>query len=267
MKKFWITGIIFCGLLAGAGIVTVDKAADGMRVDNVFEKRNYAELSIAKDDSKPVFRADGLGILISKRSFQVNPGQVYRVSVKVKAVDKPSFMLIGFAPYDAQERLLGIVNISGVAQSFTELTKPCSAKDKVIFVKDASAWLGTNRTVAFDAKADNSDLPNFNVPNSSIVNIEEIEADNSWKVSFNYPVAFDRPAGTAVRMHRFGGTYLYTKSCDVFDKWSTVVGKDFPGSQFRKGTVSARAVILCNYGKGAKSSMIFDELTVEEVSK
>ena len=120
--------------------------------------------------------------------------------------------------------------------------------------------------MAFDAKADRSDIPNFNVSNSKVVKIEEVEEDDTWKITFDYPLGIARPAGTMVRMHRFGGTYHYAKNADVMPQWNVFKGKDLSSTGFRKGTVAARALILCNYGaKGAKGRMVFDELAVEEI--
>ena len=269
MKKIFLACIILTSICISATEVAKDIATLNMNAKKAFDMRNYAKLSITKDENKAVFVADGLCILISNQSFKVKPNTKYQVSVKAKSLNTtPTFMLLGLAPFDAKCRLLGHINFDGVQATLTELSRPCNAKDKVIYVKDASKWQGTNRSIAFDAKADKSDIPNFNVSNSQVIKVEEVEEDNTWKITFNYPIGFTRPAGTLVRMHRFGGTYHYTKSCDVQDKWTTIAGNNFNSKQFRKGTVSAKAVILCNYGaKGAKGRMAFNELVVKEISE
>ena len=124
MKKIMLAGMLLASLFAGAGEVAASRAAAGAQVRDIFEFRNYAKLSIIEDEGKPVFMTDGLGVLISKNSFAVKPGAKYRVSVKAKALDgKPTFMIIGFAPYDAQGHLLTHINFDGVDQSLTELTR------------------------------------------------------------------------------------------------------------------------------------------------
>ena len=184
MKKIFLACIILTSICINATEVAKDIATLNMNAKKAFDMRNYAKLSITKDENKAVFVADGLCILISNQSFKVKPNTKYQVSVKAKSLNTtPTFMLLGLAPFDAKGRLLGHINFDGVQATLTELSRSCNAKDKVIYVKDASKWQGTNRSIAFDAKADKSDIPNFNVSNSQVIKVEEVEEEGSMEES------------------------------------------------------------------------------------
>jgi hypothetical protein len=203
--------------------------------------------------------------IISKKRFKVSPDKYYVVTAWVKtAGEEPSYGYLGFAPYTAKGRFISQQSIYGLPGTLTELAAPCKKTDKVIKIKNGAKWQ-KNRwaLIAFGAKADNSDLPNFN---HSSIGIEKIEKKGDiYEVTLVKAVGRAYPAGTKVREHRCGGSYMYAKHGKVPTKWTKWEGKPFKGNQFRKGTAAAQAIMICNYSKNGKKTMLVDEIVVEEL--
>lgn len=108
--------------------------------------------------------------------------------------------------YNKAQRRIGMAHINGKTDTLTELTAPAIAESTEFTVKDASKWLtprsGTN-IVAFRAKKDCSDIPNFTIDyySKSITKLP----DGTWKIEMKTPLRRSHPAGTLVRQHFDGG--------------------------------------------------------------
>jgi hypothetical protein len=195
-----------------------------------------------------------------KKSIEIDPDKKYLVSVKLKQIDdKPSYTWIGFVPYDAKGRIIGLHhgqrNTKG---SFTTLTENAAKGAKTITLKDASKWKkGKHFYVAFDAKEDMSDVPNFD-----IARIGKIENNT---ITLTKPLKKAYPAGTMVRQHCAGGTYVYTKYGKAPEKWTLWKGKPAQGAMLRKAThIRPMIMIRCN---DKEAGTAFKDFTVEDISK
>ena len=120
---------------------------------------------------------------------------------------------IYFFQFNGDQRRIGAAHVWGNAASLTELVGPAVRGATEFTVKDASKWKkptsgsGTN-IVAFDAKADCSDLPNLKI--DYYIKSVTKQADGTWKIEMRTPLRRSHPAGTLVRQHYDGGHLCVT---------------------------------------------------------
>ena len=133
-----------------------------------------------------------------------------------------------------------------------------------VILKDNPAWKAG--WLAFNAKEDMSDLPNF-----TIVAFEKFERKDG-KIIITLPKAYNRsyPAGTKVRLHVDGATYPYT----------SIIRKGFPGTvdasgtigkntkmKFPAGTVGFKALLLVLPVKSAADVKVqFRDMKIEQLT-
>jgi hypothetical protein len=194
---------------------------------------------------------------------KVDPAKKYRVSAKVKQNgDTPALVYIGFIPFDAKGRLIlphhGFYNVK---ESMTVLTADAAKGAKSITVKDAAAWKGgSHYFVAFNVKDDMSDIPNHELAGV----ISKIEKTGDvYAISLTKPLAKAYPAGTKVRQHRAGGTYIYTKAGTAPKEWAVWKGWDAYGKNLRKAAYIVPMIMVNARKEGA--GVIFTDFKYEEL--
>ena len=140
------------------------------------------------------------------KKIKINPCKKYQVSVKIKQFgENPALVYIGFIPYTAKGIFIAPEHVTTIENSSTTLTAAAAKGDKTLTVKDASKWgNGKYYHVAFNAKEDMSDIPNFDI-SRMIAKIQK--KDNGYLVTLTQPLTKAYPAGTVVRQHRSGRTY------------------------------------------------------------
>lgn len=224
-------------------------------------KKLTGKPKIADIDGEKTFisTAKGYRVYALTKKIKLDPDKKYKVSVKVKQIsDKPSYIWIGFLPYTAKGKHIGLQHGGNNTKgSFTALTDAVAKGAKSITVKDASKWQkGIYRYAAFNAKEDMSDIPNFDI--SSM--ISKIEGNT---ITFKSPLKKAYPAGTMVRQHRSGGTYIYTNSGKAPKEWTVWKGKPAQGKIFRKATfVRPMIMIRCN---AKETGAAFNDFIIEEL--
>jgi hypothetical protein len=235
--------------------------ANANLIENVKAAQNGAKkfkqkIETVDIDGEKVFVVNKNGTYTLNK-IKVKAGKKYAISVKLKQLEgKNSSVLIGFIPYTAGGAVIkpqhGYNNTKG---SFTVLTAAAAKGDKSITVKDASKWkTGKYFVAAFNAKQNKSDMPNFDII-SGCVKIEKntITLKNVLKKDYS--------AGTKVRQHRYGATYIYAKHGSVPTAWSTWKGEAVQGEMLRKAAYIRPMIIVNNKKDG---SIVFNNLTVEE---
>ncbi|MBQ7209032.1 MAG: hypothetical protein IJS01_14635 [Lentisphaeria bacterium] len=118
---------------------------------------------------------------------------------------------IYFFQFNGDQRRIGAPHVWGNAASLTELVGPAVRGATEFTVKDASQWkkpTSGRNIVAFDAKADLSDLPNLKI--DYYVKDVTKQADGTWKIEMKTPLRRSHPAGTLVRQHYDGGHLCVT---------------------------------------------------------
>ena len=260
IRNLWFVLVLLAGsnnLYSGNIIIKGDAESD--------QEDGFSAIAGISDDAKSgkhSYEVAGDKTVLWLKKTKIEPDKYYAVSVWIKAVgDKPSLSYMGFVNYDTKGRVINYFNADGNG-ALAELAEPCKMTDTVIKVKDGSKWkISPNGFIAFDAKRDGSDLPNFNLSSRGISKIEK-EKD-LFKIVLAAPAGKSYPAGTVVREHMDGDNYQYVKYGEVpteWTKWEGIV----KGSDFRKGTESITFVLLCNLGKN-DMTMLFDDVCVEEL--
>ncbi len=206
----------------------------------------------------------GSGARISSPALEINPAKVYQISGKFKASQPGSgWVCFGLVPYDAGKQQIIPAYVNVVPGSDTTLAAEAKAGDRQITVKDASRWKNApHRYVAFNTKADLSDLPN-----RGIIEIASIEGN---VVRLKSPLAASKAAGAAVRQHKSGDFYIYTAAAYApvaADKWTEFNGrisdvKPFGLSRdtFWKGTRYVAVVIVTNL-----QNVQFKDIDLDEI--
>lgn len=201
--------------------------------------------------------------LMSTQRIKIDPDRKYRLTMRVKAIgSKPGNLYAGWMCYTAGGKLIPTNAVNFVKGSFTELAAPAGKGAATVTIKDGSKWKsGEASFIVFDAKADNSDLPNF-----SFIGISKVEKKgDAWVLTLKKPLPAAYPAGTAVRDHLFGGNDFYF-CCDRTVKpgeWQKVESPWIPGSQFHRGAVVRVALIVNLPDRASKAQVLIDDLEMQ----
>ena len=257
----------FAGILSASVIgMTIANAAviDTAKANAEDLKKFSYKPQLIKVDGKDVFATHTKGAwqrFTLKKKIKVDPAKKYVVSVKLKQNgEKPLKAWIGFVPTNQKGRVIGPQHVCSSNASLTTLTEDFAKGSKTIKVKDASKWKkGKHYYIAFNAKKDSSDLPNFAL-STMISKIEK--TGDVYTVTLTKAFKKAYPAGTQVRQHRSGATYVYSKSGKVPTEWKVWKGSPATKNSFRKGAY-VQPMIMFNLPKGG--SAVFDELVVEEL--
>jgi len=210
--------------------------------------------------------------ILSKAMLPVSLDKKYRFegSVRLPEGCAPSgYFWIGLKSFDKEGKEISVTACNGLPGTMTELAKAVKPGDKEIFLKDASKWKVEYTHVAFDAKADWSDIPN-NALSPSVKSIDK--AGNEWKLTLVQPMTKAYPAGTAVRYHRDGATYIYLYCTQPKAEWGNFKA-EYKGvfqtnainnaGKFRPKTAKVQMILFCEGGKPCFAE--FKGLKVTEV--
>lgn len=140
------------------------------------------------------------------RKVRIDASKNYTLTVKTKG--GKGKLLLCFFQYNETQRRIGAAQVWGNADSVTELVGPAIRGAKEFVVKDASKWKkpssgSATNIVAFNAKADGSDLPNFTI-DYYIKAITKMP-DGTWKIEMRTPLRRSCRSGALVRQHYDGG--------------------------------------------------------------
>ena len=208
-------------------------------------------------DQKATVEGDVLtykgGGILQLPSIKFDPAAKYTLSMEIKKADnaKTARFYAGFFCLDNKNRRMGYYNVDAVVKSDTVLTAAVKAGDKIIKIKDGSAWKKFG-FVAFNTKADYSDLPNY-AAFGSVNNVKK--EGNDWVITLSRPIPKAYPAGTAVREQMPGG-YLYTFydiPAKTWKKYTRTIsgvfspGKGRPDKYFWPGTATIQPMVLVNW--------------------
>ncbi len=249
----------------GAGVAN----AQNLIVDGDAEAantKNWFRMSAVSDDAHDgnhSFQVDGYVNVQAKPFIKVDPSKHYNLSGWFKSAgEKPSKIYFGFVPFDQNKKQIMPWHVNVVAGTDTTLAEACVKGDTVIKITDGSKWKALKHlAMAFDTKADFSDLPNKQISALGITAVQN--KGDHWEITLAKPCKQDKDAGTSIRMHRSGGTYIYAGASNkiVPSEWTQYAGKikgsatkGIPLKQFWPGTKFVRILILANYGMKKKVS-------------
>jgi len=207
-----------------------------------------------------------------KSIFAVDPAKKYTVSGEFRFLGTaPRSFSLGLALLTAKNQPIPPVTIHAVPGTETALAAPAAVGDKSVKVAAAEKWNSKTPVgaVVFDIRDGYADFPNYAYVGMKKDSIKK-EGD-VWEIGLGEPLKKAYPAGTRVRQHLFGGTFLYTTSkyrnfSSDWQKFSgTVTGMTENTRSDRKfwpRTAKARVIILTSGGKD-DSVLEFRDLKVE----
>lgn len=215
--------------------------------------------------------------LIYGTYFPVSPDKIYTLKASFRSMDQKleASGYLGLELYDENKRLLGFRNVSPFAK--TESTVVSAEKgQRFLVIKKFPSFNNTIKTavVAFNTKADFSDIPNFDLSPQSTAIKDEGE---NLKIELRSPLKKSYPAGTPVRLHSPWSPSMYY----LVSGWMPAgEGKSFtvklhgintepgtPRSKFWKGTKYVRPFIwFGNWNRRPKegAKLLVDGFSFEE---
>ena len=219
---------------------------------------------------------DNINKLLLKKFIPVDPAKTYTLSGQFKSLGKvQSRVFFGFVTYDKNKKYIQTINSNVISGTYAELAAPAKAGDKSLTVKNAVNWKAHRIPrffrVAFNAKKDFSDLPNYDTS----LGIKKVEKKDDVTVAeLTGPLKKSYPAGTGVRVHHAGcGFYLYSVLANQkipaewkqYSKKVTVADSGQAGGQyFRQGTAFVQILILANFGQKKDAKLAITEIKLTD---
>ncbi len=261
MKKIALTfAVAACGCMISAG--------------ELFAPKSPAEFNLPKriTQNGEVFSIKGnYNQLRSKATYDIDPAKKYTISGDVRlAAGKAPYFYLALIPKTADGKEIKSSSVNAAKGTETELAAEAKTGDKVLKIKDGSKWNAKHSYphVAFDVKDALADLPNPNVSDMEKGGVKKTES--GWEVTLKKPLTKAYPAGTKVRQHFSGGTFIYpVKHAPATPEWEKRIGKisgmsqfGCGGSKFWQGTKKVTVVIF-TVGAGADTVVEFKNIKFE----
>lgn len=259
----------YCDMTGGGGIGswTID-AESG---DTSDWSGSVAIDSVDTHSGSYSFTTSGASTITSTDMFPVDTTKNYHLEGWFKSGGTTNSKLyFGFIPYDQDKKFISHVSVAFRTNTETTLYEDIAAADKIIKIVDGTGW-GPWRynAIAFDIddSGNYNDLPNYKLSDYDIIRVENMGA--YWEVEFNAKVGETYPAGTKIREHYAGGTYLYSaaSSATIPNVWteydadlSEELTEGTSSAKWRKGTKYTKIVMLANYRQGAEAKLYYDDI-------
>lgn len=208
----------------------------------------------------------------------VDPAKTYRLEGWLRSADQenPASADFGVIMYDENKRAIKINSVAAKADSGSELLEAAEKGATQIVVARSESWLSlSGNVVAFGAKNDLSDLPNFSI--SPRIKSVEARGDKALVATLAGPLNASYTAGTKVRLHAPWGAHLYWIAKGwvpaEWQRYETVLSGEAasgtPKDAFWKGTRWVRVFVqLGNWNyipkKGAR--LLFDDISFAEIA-
>jgi len=266
-RTILLMSLFAAATLGSAAEITYD--APG-KWTNLRARRKYQPE--AKEDG--VLAVSGSRRLFTDPAVPVDPEQKYRISGSFRqGGTEPASIYFGIAFYDEKGRYFDFANSNAVPNSDTELTAAAKKGDTELRIKNGTGWQKFKGTaIALNTAPDYSDLPNFNLIRIPIQSVTE--AEGVWTVTLSKPLSADIPAGTALRLHRPGGTFYAAANRKLRKRWLGFESKIFSGitkgrgigdkGLFPRGTAAFRIMIITRSGPEKENAVEFKDVKIIE---
>ncbi len=273
MKKLILPALLFTSVgLAGA------PEAENLNQPGAWSYVNgkNARIMETAHDGETVLEIRGSGNFQSRTLPPVDPAKVYKLSGMFKAAPgtAPSRFYLGVIPYDERKVRIQSGEVTIVPETDTVLSEAAKKGTLTLLAADASRWQKNGTfCAAFNTSPDFRDLPNRNL-SPGIKSIEK--KGNVWEITLAAPLPADYPAGTGIREHRHGSSYLYSAAGNLpvptdWKTFSAIIKGEIPHgisfSSWWKGTRFARIGILANTDGNANSGILLKNVKFEELSR
>ncbi len=241
----------------------------------IFDPAKSAQI---KADEAGAIEAKGQLIFYSRDFITIDPAKKYRLSGQFRSAPGTAGdrFYFGFQPFDASQKPILPEMVGMVSGTETELAAPCKPADKTLKVVDASMWLTGNKyCIAFNIDPAGTDLPNRTLSSAGIKALKA--AGSSYEVELDKPCGVSAAAGTKIRLHQTGSTFIYPAAeyAEVPAAWQEFSGvinpetaSGSPRDAWWKGTKICRIIILANYGQGtAGAALQAKNIKLEELDE
>lgn len=144
------------------------------------------------------FKISANARIYSSSTITIDPAQQYKISFLTRKVSGDPKVWVLMDSLTEQDKLIYPASALTVSDELGTLAAPVKRGDTVIKITGADKWIALkgSKILAFNAKADKSDLPNLELS----PRIKSISPDGS--VVLARPVRRSYPVGTQVRCHR-----------------------------------------------------------------
>lgn len=144
-----------------------------------------------------------------KDFIPIDPTKTYTLSCYMRSLDpeEPASGYMGLYMYDENKRLITINTVAGNAETESELVEPAIKGSTEITIKKNEKCLSyKNWCLAFNAKTEYADLPNFDLsPKGKDMLVDA----NQIKLILTSPLKKNYDAGTRIRIHSPWGAPFY----------------------------------------------------------
>jgi hypothetical protein len=211
--------------------------------------------------------------LKSRQKLVIDSGKTYRISGEFSVEGDVAQLLFGVIPIDKDGRFINSQNTSAVSESETTLSEACSKGQSTIKANDASKWKKDFKRSYIAFKIDETgalkDLPNFH-----LIKVNGIKkTDQCWEITLCSPNYWNFKAGTKIRQHLAGGTYLYCggvvrKPKGKKNLTGTISGTGISPHEtgkWRPGTAYAQIMVLALFSSKKNGKVLISDLKFEEI--
>jgi len=222
---------------------------------------------------KYCFSRKGYAVVTSKELMPVDPRKTYVLSGWFKSVGQgQSLIYLGYVPLDEKKKVILPDYVTYIPGTETTLAEDCRKDDTVIKIVNGAKWIsGQYMRIAFDVddSGQRGDLPNANISSRNITKVEN--KDDYWAVSLKAKCGRAYPAGTKVREHKSGATFIYNAASrkPVPSEWKQFTGRikglgksGVTYKQWWPGTKYAQVLILANFMQGKEFEVLVDDISV-----
>ena len=172
-----------------------------------------------------------LSVSFSDQRFKVDPSKIYTLSGEFRLTsggESKDNMWFGLVCFDEAGRDISSQTLNRIVPDLVETAETAPKGAKVIVVKGEGLgkwmkFLQTGRVIAVGAKADRSDLPNFDLLYSLPKGATK-RADGSVEIKLRGAVNTEIPAGTKLGLHSYGDSLLFTPRGRINGEWRTFSG-------------------------------------------
>ncbi|MBT3865708.1 LamG domain-containing protein [Candidatus Woesearchaeota archaeon] len=198
--------------------------------------------------------------VMSEEFIEIDMSKEYTLRGRFKSTGiGKSLVYFGYAPFDENYVQIRSQEVNPYMPAVeTTLYEPIESTDKIIKITDGTGWaIGSSKFIVFNIQNGYADLPNRDISEGNIVRVEDMRpAQPYWEVEFKEVVGVGRSAGTSIREHFSGGTYMYEAGNEEYipSSWEghtgTTSGEHTTGIGFDKwwpGTKYAKVLFLLNF--------------------
>ncbi len=208
----------------------------------------------------------------------IKPEKTYTLSGWFRSIGKePSMIYFGYIPCDENKQVIEPQMVNPVAGTETTLFADTKRGDKVVKIASGAKWQALPYAfIAFDAddSGNYTDLPNRRLSSMGILKAED--KGQYWELQLQEVCGQEYAAGTKVREHLAGATYIYNAApgMGINPTWGCCTGvikgvakSGIPMDHWWPGTKYARILILANHVQKDTADLLVDDIVLTESDK